>query len=83
MSGTLTLAQALSMLEEAFMATPGSLREDTAREEVGGWDSMGALMLMSELDSRFGLLLEPESFRAMRRVSDVLALLKSRGFLES
>ena len=74
---------ALSMLEEAFEESAGALRADTLREDVAGWDSMGALALMAELDSRFSLLLTAEQSKKMRRVSDALDYLKANGAIES
>lgn len=78
---TITSAEALRMLEEAFMAPSGSLSADLERVEIPGWDSMGALMLMAELDSRFNLELTPEQSRAMIRVSDLLTWLRAQGCL--
>ncbi len=72
---------ALAMLGDAFSEdaplTPAMLRDD-----VAGWDSMGALMLMAELDERFGLQLDADTSRAMRRVGDVLDYLRSHGVLD-
>ena len=80
---TVTRAEAVSMLEEAFMAEPGSLRAETAQADVSGWDSMGALMLMAELDTRFGLIVTPDQLRGLNSVQDVLRLLEVNGFLQS
>lgn len=72
---------ALRMLEEAFGADPGTLCEDIAREDLPGWDSMGALMLIAELDSRFGIILTPEQSKTLGSVRDVLDLLDAHGCL--
>lgn len=72
---------ALRMLEEAFAADAGSLTPEVARRDLPGWDSMGALMLIAELDSRFGIVLTPEQSKTMARVGDVLDLLRSHGAL--
>ena len=42
---------------------------------------MGALMLMAELDARFGVELDPETSRAMASVEDALAFMRLRGVL--
>ena len=75
----ITTDEALRMLEEAFAADPGTLSADMARTDLPGWDSMGALMLIAELDSRFGIILTPEQSKSMARVSDVLDLLRTHG----
>jgi acyl carrier protein len=43
---------------------------------------MGALMLMAELDERFGLELTAEVSRRMRRIGDVLDFLHRQGVLQ-
>ena len=77
----ITATDALRMLEEAFAADPGSLTPTVARRDLPGWDSMGALMLIAELDSRFGIILTPEQSKTMAYVRDVLDLLRSHGAL--
>lgn len=73
--------EALAMITEAF-AEAEPLTPSMQRDDIAGWDSMGALMLMAELDERFGLQLEAEDSRAMRQVSDVLDYLRSHGVLD-
>ena len=77
----ITATEALRMLEEAFAADAGSLSPSIARRDLPGWDSMGALMLIAELDSRFGIILTPEQSKTMAYVRDVLELLRSHGAL--
>lgn len=69
------------MLEMAFNEPNGSLQPEMKREEIGGWDSMGALMLIAELDDRFGIILTPEQSREFSRLADVFELLRSNGVL--
>lgn len=73
--------EALALMAESFGCDVHSLTPDTDRDAVPGWDSMGALMLIAELDERFGLELPAETSRAMRNVADVLAFLRERGVL--
>lgn len=77
----ITAAEALRMLTDAFDET-ALLTPDMQRDDVAGWDSMGALMLMAELDERFGLQLTAETSRAMRQVGDVLDYLRLHGVLD-
>lgn len=72
---------ALAMLAEAF-SEAAPLAPAMRRDEIDGWDSMGALMLMAELDERFGLQLDAEASRAMRSVGDVLDYLRGHGVLD-
>jgi acyl carrier protein len=73
--------QALEMLEQAFDEPSGALRPDSLRENIPGWDSMGALALMAELDDRFNLALTAEKSKQMRLVSDILEYLREQGVL--
>ncbi|MEL1264532.1 acyl carrier protein [Pseudoxanthomonas putridarboris] len=77
----LSMQEALQMLADAF-AEPAPLASDMRRDEVAGWDSMGALMLMAELDDRFGLQLSAEQSKAMQVVDDVLDFLRQHGVLD-
>jgi acyl carrier protein len=78
----LTHTEALAMLAECFSTDPSLLSKGTARDAIPGWDSMGALMLMAELDERFGIELSAEASREMQQVGDVLAFLHARGALQ-
>ncbi len=71
----------LAMLAEAFSET-SPLLPSTRRDDIDGWDSMGALMLMAELDERFGLQLDAEESRGMRVVSDVFTYLRRHGVMD-
>lgn len=77
----ISLADALALLAECFNLQPQDIHPDMAREAIDDWDSMGALMLMAELDERFGIELTAEASREMTRIGDVLAFLKVHGAL--
>jgi acyl carrier protein len=78
----ITQDEALAMLAECFMEPPENLAPGTLREAIAGWDSMGALMFMAELDERFGLELTAEQSKAMTSVADALAYLRAHGALQ-
>jgi acyl carrier protein len=78
---SLSAPEALDMLAECFNEAPGSLTPARPREDIVGWDSMGALMLIAELDERFAIELSAEDSRAMRSVADALNYLKQHGVL--
>ncbi|MCL4696400.1 MAG: acyl carrier protein [Burkholderiaceae bacterium] len=77
----LTLAEALVMLGDCFGESASALSPQRERESIPGWDSMGALMLMAELDERFGIELDAETSRAMTTVAQALAFMRERGAL--
>lgn len=78
---TLTTQEALEMMAEAFNEPLENLLPDTPRDSIPGWDSMGALMLIAELDERLGLELKAEVSREMRLVRHVLDFLAEHGAL--
>ncbi len=43
------------------------------------WDSMGQLNLVVELESEFGITLEPEEIGEMKSYVDIINLLKTKG----
>jgi acyl carrier protein len=73
----LSLDDALQMLAECFAEAAADLGPERVREDIAGWDSMGALMLMAELDERCHLQLSAEQSRSLRSVGDVLAFLRA------
>ena len=77
----ITTSEALKMLSDAFEEPVANLRPDVARDDVPGWDSMGALTLMAELDERFGIELTADESKKMSRIDDVLQLLRQHGAL--
>ncbi|MBH1986003.1 MAG: acyl carrier protein [Burkholderiales bacterium] len=80
---TMTLAEAMEMMADAFNEPLENLTPDTDRDSVPGWDSMGALMLIAELDERLGLELQAEVSREMRKVQHVLDFLAAHGALSA
>ncbi|WP_137921263.1 acyl carrier protein [Hydrogenophaga sp. 2FB] len=73
--------EALAMLAECFNLPIEAVHAGLQRDAIDDWDSMGALMLMAELDERFGIELTAEVSREMQRIGDVLAFLKVHGVL--
>ncbi len=79
----ITLAEALDMMADAFNEPLANIRPETPRDSIPGWDSMGALMLIAELDERFGIELSAEASRQMRAVQHVLDFLAQHGVLSA
>lgn len=77
----ISTAEALAMFSECFMEPVDKLSPGVLRESIPGWDSMGALMLIAEIDERFQLELSAEESRGMQSIGDALAFLKRHGAL--
>ena len=77
----MTTGEAIKMIAEAFNEPVNRITRDAVRADIEGWDSMGALVLIAELDERFDLELTAETSRGMQRVADVLDFLRTHGAL--
>jgi acyl carrier protein len=82
MKAKVTSSEALGLLAEALNEPVEGLSPDRLRESIPGWDSMGALLLIAELDERFGVELSAEQMRQMRRVEDFLEFMRKHGLLQ-
>ena len=56
-----------------------SIDETCSQATCEKWDSMAHLNLVVELQSEFGLSLEPEEIGQMQSFKDVIEMLKSKG----
>ena len=52
--------------------------ETCSQETCEKWDSMGQLNLVVELESEFGISLEPEEIGEMKCYSDIIRILKEK-----
>lgn len=82
MTTPLTPAEALALLADAFNEPAGDLHAGRLRDSIAGWDSMGALLVIAELDERFGIELSADESRRMLRVGDFLDFLRKHGLLQ-
>lgn len=80
-SGPVTKEAALAWLAEIFEQPRDNIREDTPRDDIDAWDSLGQLVLMSALDERFGIRLKQAELSKLNSVRDVLDVLAGNGRL--
>lgn len=78
---SLSTQEALEVMANAFNEPIEKLLPETPRASIPGWDSMGALLLIAELDERLGLELPAEVSREMKRVQHMLDFLAEQGVL--
>ncbi len=55
-----------------------SVDETCSQTTCDKWDSMGQLNLVVELESEFGVTLEPEEIGEMRSFNDIIRILKTK-----
>lgn len=74
--------EALAWLAGIFEEPVEAMTPDRPRDEIAGWDSLGVLTLMADLDEKFDIQLDEKAASAMTHVRDLLALLESRNVVE-
>lgn len=55
-----------------------SVNANTSKDNCGNWDSMHHLMLVVELESLFGVELQPEEIEAMNSVTTIVHILSTK-----
>lgn len=73
----------LQWLANLFEEPVENLSESTRRDEIYGWDSLGMLTLMAELDERFGIQITDKDIRSLDSIGALLALIDTRTALVS
>jgi acyl carrier protein len=73
--------EALQLITETFGEKPENIRRDTLKDDIPNWDSIGAISLMAELDEQFGIMLEEKELESMKRIDDILEILRKHGKL--
>ncbi len=77
----ITVSALLNLIEALLNVDEGSLTIDTRLVNVPAWDSMGVLLLMAEMDERFGITLNETELANLRGVVDIVNVVKRAGLL--
>jgi len=77
----ISLQDALNWIAEVLGEPAGRITVDTPSSAIKGWDSLGTLMLIAELDEKFGIQLDEGEMYALKTVGDILAVLERQGAL--
>jgi acyl carrier protein len=77
----MTETTAIEWIADLFQVAPERLTANTAREDIEAWDSMGVLKLLAALDSDFGVEVSDDEIQGMKRLGDILAILRRTGRL--
>ena len=77
----ISLQDALEWFGEMFEEPLQNLSATTHRDAIAGWDSLGTLTLMAELDERFGIALSEDQLAGMASLQDILNILEQHGVL--
>ncbi len=64
----------LELIEELLQVPEGTITADTLIEDVEEWDSLAHVMIIGELDERFGISLPLDEAVEITSVSELLEL---------
>jgi acyl carrier protein len=73
--------EALTWIAEVFEEPAGRISAETSRNEIPSWDSLGTLTLIAAFDERFDIHLSEQDINGMKRVGDVIDILRRNGKL--
>ncbi len=73
--------ETLAWIADIFQEPVENIAPETRREDIPGWDSLGVLSLMAEMDETFDILLEEDDLDTLQTVADILTLLENSGKL--
>jgi len=79
----MTQQEALAWIAGLFEEPVANVTPDRARDEIYGWDSLGVLSLMAELDEKFNIRIDEKQASGMTSVRDLLSLLEKHGAFAS
>lgn len=73
--------EALHWVAELFEESAAGIQADTSRDAIPNWDSLGVLTLMAGLSERFDITVDADELAEMKRVDDILVVLRRHGKL--
>lgn len=71
----------LNLVEDLLNIDQHSLTLETRLVNVPAWDSMGVLLLMAEMDERFGITLNEAALANLRGTADIVDVVRKAGLL--
>ncbi len=74
-------SEALQWIAELFEESPAGIHPETRRDSVPNWDSLGVLTLMAGLSERFDITVNTDELAEMKRIDDILTVLRRNGKL--
>ena len=77
----MTQRDGVEWIANLFEISPEQLTPDTLRDAISAWDSLGVLTLMASLDSDFGIVLTDDHIQGIKKVGDILDVMRRSGKL--
>lgn len=67
------------IVAKVFLINESEVNDKISRKDVEEWDSMGHLMLISEVESAFGVFVADEDITRIKTIGDVKMVLRKLG----
>jgi acyl carrier protein len=77
----MTQRDGVEWIANLFEISPEQLTPDTLRDAISAWDSLGVLTLMASLDTDFGIVLTDDDVLTIKKVGDILDIMRQNGVL--
>ena len=77
----MTQRDGVEWIANLFEISPEQLTPDTLRDAISAWDSLGVLTLMASLDTDFGIVLTDDDVQGIKKVGDILDVMRRSGKL--
>jgi acyl carrier protein len=77
----ISTSEAIAWFAEIFETTESEISSETQQQDIEGWDSMGVLTLMAELDDRFSINLSQDELESINTINDLLDVLRNNNVL--
>lgn len=66
--------QIIALMEEILKVSEGTITENTTMDDVEEWDSLAHVMIIGELDTRFGIEIPLDEAVEITNVKELLEL---------
>ncbi len=66
---------------KVFLIDEDEINDRLSRKDVEEWDSMGHLMLISEIESAFGVFIDDEDITKIKTIGDIKKVLRKLGVI--
>ena len=73
-------AKVCTAFNAAFGTDPSIIRQESVPSDIPGWDSLGHIRLVAELEKVFVTTFEVDEVMEMEDVTAILRLLAAKGF---
>lgn len=77
----ITTAELLGLIEQQLNMEASTVKVNMELADIKGWDSMGVLLLMAELDDRLGITLSADVLAGLKSVKDIVNAVDAAGLL--